>query len=195
MQTKYTLKSIELKKVKTCKFASQETTCFEAEVWVNGVRAGFVSNEGTGGCDSYVAVEKGEFSNGGLEQILNDIAVAEFPIRVFHGLELKPNSETLINHLLNEGEQMKSFTRDMKSKILYTDDAGTKIYETRLKLKNKLGATITRSVFEAEASLRKVGHIEKDSVILNKLPPTEAFELYKKILYKPKPSPIESENK
>lgn len=207
MQTKYTLKSIELKKVKICKFASQETQCFEAEVWVNGVRAGFVSNEGTGGCDRYVAIEKGEFSNGGLEQILNDIAVAELPNRVFHGLVIKPTSETIINDLLNEGEKLKTFTRDMKTKILYTSLSGERLssldkcvatvslYETRLNVKNAQGVMIKRSVAEAEVSLRKFKYIDKDSIVLNHLPPIEAFELYKKLMYKPKPSPTESETK
>ena len=195
MQTKYTLKSIELKKVKICKFASQETQCFQAEVWLNGLPAGWVSNEGTGGYDRYVAFEKGEFSNGGLEQILNDIAVAELPNTVFHGVVLKPTSETLINNLLNDVEQLKSFARDMKSKILYTDKAGTKIYETRLNLKNAQGVMVKRSVADAEVSLRKLGYIEKGAAVLNHLDSKVAFELYKMIVYKPKPSPVESENK
>jgi hypothetical protein len=40
---------IELKKVKICKFMSEETTCYKAEVWVDGEKAGYAENEGHGG--------------------------------------------------------------------------------------------------------------------------------------------------
>ena len=40
---------IELKKVKICKFMSEETLCYEAEVWVDGEKAGYAENEGHGG--------------------------------------------------------------------------------------------------------------------------------------------------
>jgi len=114
---KYTLKSIELKKVKTCKFASKETDCFEAQVWVDGVRAGWVSNDGNGGCNKYVAFEKGEFSNGGLADILDSVAVAEIPNRTFDGLVIKSNAETLINDLLIERE-CKALLRSRQLKLL-----------------------------------------------------------------------------
>jgi hypothetical protein len=40
---------IELKNVKYAAFASQETSCFEATVYIDGKRAGKVRNEGHGG--------------------------------------------------------------------------------------------------------------------------------------------------
>lgn len=43
---------IELRNVKYAAFASQETSCFQATVYIDGKRAGEVSNEGHGGPDS-----------------------------------------------------------------------------------------------------------------------------------------------
>lgn len=47
------MSNVELKNVKTSKFASEETLCFEASVYINGVKAGSVSNDGRGGCNMW----------------------------------------------------------------------------------------------------------------------------------------------
>lgn len=49
---------IEVKNVKEAKFASEETMCFEAMVYVDGKKVGRVSNQGHGGPNYY----DGEFS-------------------------------------------------------------------------------------------------------------------------------------
>lgn len=52
---------IELKNLKYAEFASEETACFEATVYVNGKRFCIVSNDGRGGDNRYDALrgEKG----------------------------------------------------------------------------------------------------------------------------------------
>lgn len=44
---------IELKKKKVCKWASEETICFQAELWIDGKKAGTVSNDGKGGAHRF----------------------------------------------------------------------------------------------------------------------------------------------
>lgn len=44
---------ISLKNIKHAAFASQETDCFEASVYIDGKRAGYVSNDGHGGSNNY----------------------------------------------------------------------------------------------------------------------------------------------
>lgn len=44
---------IAIKNVKHAVFMSQETECFEASVYINGKKAGTVSNDGHGGCNDY----------------------------------------------------------------------------------------------------------------------------------------------
>lgn len=45
--------NITLKNVTFSEFASHETNCFEATVYIDGKRAGTVSNDGQGGCNRY----------------------------------------------------------------------------------------------------------------------------------------------
>lgn len=45
---------ISLKNVKHAEFMSHETECFQASVYIDGERAGTVSNDGHGGANLYV---------------------------------------------------------------------------------------------------------------------------------------------
>ena len=42
---------IELKNIKHSEFASQETHCYEATLYIDGKRVAIVGNDGHGGCD------------------------------------------------------------------------------------------------------------------------------------------------
>jgi hypothetical protein len=71
---------IELKNLKYAAFASEETSCFEATVYVDGKRFCIASNEGRGGCDSYEALppkggyfESGEEAGAARRQLDHDI--------------------------------------------------------------------------------------------------------------------------
>lgn len=44
---------IELKNFKFYDRLSEETLCFVANIWVNGVKCGYAENTGKGGCSSY----------------------------------------------------------------------------------------------------------------------------------------------
>ena len=44
---------IELKKIQYSEFASQETACFQADLYVDGKPFAIVSNDGIGGCDMH----------------------------------------------------------------------------------------------------------------------------------------------
>ena len=48
----------ELKNVKYAAFASEETACYEASLYVDGKRIGQVSNQGHGGCDDFHGDDK-----------------------------------------------------------------------------------------------------------------------------------------
>ena len=44
---------IKLKNIQYAAFASEETDCFHASVWIDGKKAGTVSNDGRGGANLY----------------------------------------------------------------------------------------------------------------------------------------------
>ena len=48
---------LELKAIKHCEFASEETNCYEGKVYVDGKPMIEVSNEGHGGCDNQYPIE------------------------------------------------------------------------------------------------------------------------------------------
>jgi hypothetical protein len=48
---------IELKAFKYSAFASQETACFQAALWINGKKRGTVRNDGHGGCNYFSPYE------------------------------------------------------------------------------------------------------------------------------------------
>lgn len=49
--------NITIKNVKHSVFASQETNCFEATVYLNGIKSFIASNDGQGGCSRYDSVK------------------------------------------------------------------------------------------------------------------------------------------
>jgi len=55
---------IELKNIKYSKFASQETYCFEATLYIEDEKMGFVSNNGNGGCCNYSPELYNKFPDG-----------------------------------------------------------------------------------------------------------------------------------
>ena len=59
---------ITLKNIKVHPDMSEETHCFSATIYVDGKKAGFVKNEGRGGCHFY------DWLDGGLGQRVHDWA-------------------------------------------------------------------------------------------------------------------------
>jgi hypothetical protein len=46
-------RALQLRAIEYADFASEETNCFMAEVWINGEKKGVVKNDGHGGEDAY----------------------------------------------------------------------------------------------------------------------------------------------
>lgn len=44
---------IEIKNISYSERMSEETSCFSADLWVDGKKIGVISNRGTGGCDDF----------------------------------------------------------------------------------------------------------------------------------------------
>lgn len=107
---------IELKNVKYAAFASEETSCFSATVYIDGVKAGTVSNEGRGGPD--------RLEPRALFERINAYAATLPPIDVseFHsdGQHTMPqSSETLIGNILNAYLTRKDLMRLCSKKVLF----------------------------------------------------------------------------
>ena len=58
---------LELKAIKHCEFASEETNCYEGKVYVDGKPMIEVSNEGHGGCDNQYPIKP--FTDDDIEKV------------------------------------------------------------------------------------------------------------------------------
>jgi hypothetical protein len=160
---------IELKNVKHSEFASHETDCFEASIYIDGVRAGIVENDGQGGCNRYHPYE--------IEKTINEYAKT-LP-RVTTSMtdphdSSKPfvyhqDADTVISNLLTDHLYAKDLKRALAKKILYVKNDG-KIYETKsmpaIDLKVNLNQTRLQDILKAKT-------------ILNKLPFSDALSIYR----------------
>lgn len=97
---------IELKNVKVNAMFSEETTCFKADVFINGKKVAFASNDGRGGCTDYYHYE-------GQRELLKQAELfcktlptkpIDFGDRV---VEFAQSLESVIDDLLFEKEKAK----------------------------------------------------------------------------------------
>jgi len=94
--------NITIKNVKHSEFASQETHCFEATVYVDGKRAFKVSNSGHGGSDEYHGLDKKTHwaATHGIITTINEELGKEI-IKGEFG-EVQNNLEVVVEELVNE---------------------------------------------------------------------------------------------
>jgi len=105
---------VELKNVKFCEWASQETNCFNASIWIDGKRAGKVGNEGHGGCNWY------EFKDRKLEQAFYDYCKNLPPIPVSWGDGfMDMNADCHIGDLFTEFMRMKDYKRWCRKQTVF----------------------------------------------------------------------------
>ena len=101
---------IELKSVKINNAFSEETICFKADVFVNGVKTAYASNDGRGGCTFYNSYE-------GKRELLKEAEAyaISLPSEYYDfgdtKMEIKSNLEgiidTMIGDILSEKENAK----------------------------------------------------------------------------------------
>jgi len=156
-------KKIELKNLKHSDFASQETYCFEANIYIDGKKAGIVSNQGCGGSHSY--------HPNTLYQILKAEADKLPPIEWRFNeevLTIQPDPDTLVSELVTEALQAKDLKAGMRRRILFVGDGG-EIYETK---------TLEAAVLAAQLKRTDIHEVLKTKTILNLLPFSEALSIY-----------------
>jgi hypothetical protein len=159
---------IELKNIKYAAFASEETSCYEATLWVDGKKIGNVSNDGRGGCDNFHGDRKAF-------EAAEEWCILNLPDKVytkekdgFDGIHTQ-NLESLCGQLLEDHLSAKDLAKALISKaVFYTPGSRglfTKAYKGKVKPDDRL--------FES------VRTAHPGAVILNTLPRDEALKIYK----------------
>ena len=150
---------IELKNIKYAEFASQETHCFEASVYIDGKRAGTVGNDGQGGCNFYHPRE--------LEEALKAHAKT-LPKVMYHEHEFDQDADTLIGDLLTEHLYAKDLKRALNKRIMFFT------HDDQLKETINLERQRMESILANAALVAQL----KAKTILNLLPFDQALSLY-----------------
>ena len=95
---------IELKSFKYSAFASQETACFQAALWIDGKKRGTVRNDGHGGCNYFFPWE--------VEREINAWAKTLPPCSLGKMYGLIPmNAEILISELVDDEIERRHLKR------------------------------------------------------------------------------------
>jgi len=158
---------IELRNFKYAAFASEETPCFSATVYIDGAKAGEARNDGHGGATLIHPRALNDRLNTYAKTL--PMIVSEFVEDDNGPLTYPPDAETLILDLVTDTLIARDVKRSMASKAVFVRDG--KLMETR-----KLTAAQLASIKNDPEAKTKL----KADVILNTLPFNEAVALYRK---------------
>ena len=158
---------ITVKNVKVAEFASEETLCFEATVYIDGVRAFTAHNDGHGGCDMYRAVspegakllDKAEEWAKSQPEIESDVGGG----RMF---KYQPDLEHFVGAAVTDYRLEKAIKRKKKKGLMFAEN--DKIYTVKIPNNHPQAA-----IFKAK---------KPNAKFLNDMPLGQALEIYKNLV-------------
>ena len=151
---------IELKKIKITDEMSDETTCFCADVWIDGKYAGSAENAGSGGPNLYRPHR--------LEDVLQKHAESLGPVE-FGGTWLERDADMVVSELL-EAHRLR---KELRRRLVFVEKSSGKLRETKV-FKAAVLADLLKPENRETTKARLGGDVEK---ILNLLPFGEALKL------------------
>lgn len=128
--------NIELKNIKYAEFASQETHCFEASVYIDGKRVGTVDNDGRGGCHYY----RPHTIEAAIKAHAETLPAHKWKLDG-QELEIKQDADSVINDLLVAHLYARDLKRALAKRILFVNKDGI-LKETKALTKDKLAAIL-----------------------------------------------------
>ena len=162
---------IELKGIKHYPSMSEETNCYEASLYVDGVKIGTVSNRGTGGCDDFYG-DRAAFAAADEWCKTN---LPPYTLDVGGESHSGPTDlEMHCAHLLEEHSFTKDLKAAMKKSALFTlpDESG--LFRTGYKAQRG-----QKQKAPDEALFTHVRQKHQGAIILNCLPICEALAIYR----------------
>lgn len=152
---------IELKKIKIVDEMSDETTCFCADVWIDGKFEGRVQNSGRGGCNDYAPHS--------LAKTLNEHAESLGPVE-FAGTKLDRDADMVVSELL-EAHRLR---KELRRRLVFVEKSSGKLRETKV-FKAAVLADLLKPENRELTKARLGGDVEK---ILNLMPFECALKLW-----------------
>ena len=108
---------LEIKNLKTCEFACEETLCFEATLYIDGESRIIVSNQGHGGCDDHRPSKKSisyKEMNKDLEKLY--AYCKSLPPRQTDFGEVEVSLDILVSELVEKYEITKELKKDLRKR-------------------------------------------------------------------------------
>ena len=136
---------IELKNIKLSAFASEETHCYQASLYVNGEKWGKVTNGGYGGCDNFYGENGRGYSD---IATLNALIGETYPPYTYgedSSNSIKQDLEMVCGELLNQWLSDRDFTKAMKSKVLFTKPDVQGIWQIAVKKPLTFDTTLAKA--------------------------------------------------
>lgn len=158
---------ITLKNIKHSEFASEETHCYQATIYVDGKKFATASNDGCGGPDNVEPFSKDWKDLQSLEECI----AATYPKwgSKYGGEDnMEMTLDILCGDLVNDWLRRKDFKRAMRQ-ILYVKSGERAIFKLAAKYKP------TAEMIER---IKAVASWATGATFLHELPEAEAFELY-----------------
>lgn len=164
---------IELKNVQHAKFASHETECFTATVYIDGVKRGTVENDGHGACHLYHPHQ--------IEIELNEYAKTLPQYEAF-GMMLTHDADSLIDEAFYTVVHTKDLKRLLKCDLLFWDASKKVIRRFKCNNESQKWAYITTAKTNGVDSISTIGKSDVSGcVLLNALPFADALEIYRQL--------------
>lgn len=127
---------IELRRLKVIKALSEETACYTAEIWIDGVLSFYASNRGHGAADDYR--QAGALT----EAAVNAWLKTNKPARSYHGMTLEPDLEHEIARLIDEAEHLALLRRRLRTNVVTIEDGEVYSYPLKRRAVTALVAVI-----------------------------------------------------
>lgn len=152
---------IELKNIKHAAFASEETYCFQAALYINGKKRGGVSNDGRGG-PTHFDDHDAEREIDAYAKTLPPVTYQSFDQS--NSMTIEQDAEWIVNGLLEDYLILRDMTKALRSRVLFVEDG--KVWQTKPCASAVLAANIKH-------------YADKGLKVLNTLPKAEALALYR----------------
>lgn len=109
---------IQLKNIKYSAFASQETSCYMATIYIDGVKVGTVENDGNGGCDFVHPQSVADRIDEYAKTLPKKVCAWNDPV-TDEPMLLEQSHETIFSDLIDQYLQLKSLKRQCAKKTLF----------------------------------------------------------------------------
>ena len=159
---------IELKNIKHSEFASQETNCYQATIYIDGKRVGTVENAGHGGCDNVHPWQVAQQIDAYAKTLPKTVCTFIDP-ETGKPAEMEQDHETIFGDILTSWLMSKDLKRLMSKRIVFVKEDGN-VYETKALKADQLKLNLNQS---------RLPEMLKAKTILNLLPFDQALTIYR----------------